>query len=215
MLFDSIPRAIRAGVVLSALLFYGHPYALGTTMYVCENPDGSRTYQNQDGGKGCRPLNLGPVTVIPSAPERKSPANATAKADPYAPSQNGAGDRRSAASGGDSGRNTPDFGAGSANGSGSGDLPGNTPSSAAGKSASRDSYDARRDRILILEEELRLERSKLASLEAEFNNGEPERQGNEKNYQRYLDRLERLKQDIMVTRENIGILENEITSISQ
>src|SRR5574341_1357638 len=44
----------------------------------------------------------------------------------------------------------------------------------------RDS-DARR----ILEGELRKEEEALAALQKEYNNGEPERQGSEKNYQRY------------------------------
>src|SRR5450631_2175100 len=48
-----------------------------------------------------------------------------------------------------------------------------------GDQRARDS-DARR----ILESELRREEDRLAALKAEYNNGEPERQGNEKNYQK-------------------------------
>src|SRR5262245_24440224 len=52
----------------------------------------------------------------------------------------------------------------------------------------RDS-DARR----ILEDELRKEQDALAALQKEYNNGEPERQGNERNYQKYLDRVAELR----------------------
>ena len=48
----------------------------------------------------------------------------------------------------------------------------------------RDS-DARR----ILEGELKREEERLAELQKEFNNGEPERHGDERNYQKYLDRV--------------------------
>ena len=48
----------------------------------------------------------------------------------------------------------------------------------------RDS-DARR----ILENELRTEEERLAALKKEYNNGQPERLGNEQNYQKYVDRV--------------------------
>ncbi|HEX6017996.1 MAG TPA: hypothetical protein VFZ28_07835, partial [Burkholderiaceae bacterium] len=48
----------------------------------------------------------------------------------------------------------------------------------------RDS-DARK----LLEAELKREEARLAELQKAFNNGEPERQGDERNYQRYLDRV--------------------------
>ena len=48
----------------------------------------------------------------------------------------------------------------------------------------RDS-DARR----ILEAELRRDEAQLATMRQEYNNGEPERLGNERNFQTYLDRV--------------------------
>jgi hypothetical protein len=67
--------------------------------------------------------------------------------------------------------------------------------------------DARR----ILEAELRKEEEKLAALRKEFNNGEPERRGDEKNYQRYLDRVEELKQSIVRKEADIAAIKRELS----
>jgi hypothetical protein len=56
-----------------------------------------------------------------------------------------------------------------------------------GRQRARDS-DARR----ILQEAAR-EEERLAEMQKEFNNGEPERRGDERNYQRYLDRVAEMK----------------------
>jgi hypothetical protein len=69
------------------------------------------------------------------------------------------------------------------------------------------------DRRAILGDELRTEETRLAELRAEYNNGEPERQGNERNYQRYLDRVQRLKDDITRTEASIGSLRRELGSV--
>ncbi len=66
--------------------------------------------------------------------------------------------------------------------------------------------DARR----ILEAELRREEDKLASLKKDYNQGEPERQGNEKNYQRYLDRVEEMKQGIARKEADIAAIKREL-----
>ena len=60
-----------------------------------------------------------------------------------------------------------------------------------GAQRARDS-DSRR----ILEGELRREEERLAEMRKEYNNGEPERQGNERNYQKYLDRVAEMKSGI-------------------
>lgn len=49
------------------------------------------------------------------------------------------------------------------------------------------------DARLILEAELRKAEARQAELRKEYNNGEPERLGSERNYQRYLDRVAELK----------------------
>lgn len=66
------------------------------------------------------------------------------------------------------------------------------------------------ERISILEEELRKEERHLGELRKEYNNGEPERQGNERNYQKYLDRVQRLKDQIASAQANLVIIRREL-----
>ena len=69
----------------------------------------------------------------------------------------------------------------------------------------RDS-DARR----ILEDELRAEEQRLAALQKDYNNGEPERQGNERNYQKYLDRVTEMKAAIARKESDIAAIKREL-----
>ena len=69
------------------------------------------------------------------------------------------------------------------------------------------------DRREILNEELRAEEKKLADLRAVFNNGEPERQGNEKNYAKYQERVASMRDDIARAEKNIEALKREIANI--
>ena len=69
------------------------------------------------------------------------------------------------------------------------------------------------DRRRILEDELRDKEAQLADLKREYNNGEPERQGNERNYQRYLDRRDRLKEDIARAESDIASIRSEIGKV--
>ena len=74
----------------------------------------------------------------------------------------------------------------------------------------RDS-DARR----ILENELRREEEKLAALKKDYNNGEPDRQGDERNYQKYLDRVAEMKAGIQRKESDIASIKREIDKLSQ
>lgn len=145
--------------------------AKGSEMFVCTGSDGVRTYQNSDGGAGCVPLNLNPITVVP-APKSSMPKAGASNSG-----------RRNEAASFDS-RTASDF-------------------------------DAKDDRMKILQEELRIEESKLKSLQDEYKNGQPDRLGNERNYQKYLDRVARLEQEIMVTNDNIEILKTELIRLSK
>lgn len=69
------------------------------------------------------------------------------------------------------------------------------------------------DRRRILQDELGKEEGRLAELRKEYNNGEPERQGNERNYQKYLDRVQRLKDDIERAEANVGTIRKELSAI--
>ncbi len=69
------------------------------------------------------------------------------------------------------------------------------------------------DRRRILEDELKKEEMRLAELRAEFNAGEPERRGDERNYQRYLDRVQRLKDDIARSESAVSSLRREMAAI--
>ncbi|MFC0251112.1 DUF4124 domain-containing protein [Massilia consociata] len=70
--------------------------------------------------------------------------------------------------------------------------------------------DERRE---ILNDELRLEQKKLADLRRDFNNGEPERQGNERNYAKYQERVAGMRDEIGRTERNIEALQREIANI--
>lgn len=77
-----------------------------------------------------------------------------------------------------------------------------------GAQRARDS-DSRR----ILEGELRREEERLAELRREYNNGEPERQGNERNYQKYLDRVADLKSGIARKESDIAAIKRELAKL--
>lgn len=69
------------------------------------------------------------------------------------------------------------------------------------------------DRRGILSEELRSEQQRLGELRKEFNNGEPERQGNEKNYAKYQARVAEMRDSIFRAEKNIEALQREIANI--
>jgi hypothetical protein len=69
------------------------------------------------------------------------------------------------------------------------------------------------DARAILEAELRREEDRLAELKREYNNGEPERQGNERNYQRYLDRVAELKAAVARKEGDIAAIKREIAKL--
>ena len=69
----------------------------------------------------------------------------------------------------------------------------------------RDS-DARR----ILETELRKDEAALAQMRKDYNNGEPERLGDERNYQKYLDRVAQMKDAIARKESDVAALKREL-----
>ena len=69
------------------------------------------------------------------------------------------------------------------------------------------------DRRTILEDELRAEERKLTDLKRDFNNGEPERQGNEKNYAKYQERVAQMRDDIGRSEKNVEALKRELANL--
>ncbi|MBQ5947109.1 DUF4124 domain-containing protein [Massilia sp. ST3] len=69
------------------------------------------------------------------------------------------------------------------------------------------------DRREILHDELRSEEKKLADLKRDFNNGEPERQGNERNYAKYQERVSGMRDDINRSERNVEALRREIANL--
>ena len=72
----------------------------------------------------------------------------------------------------------------------------------------RDS-DARR----ILEAELRREEDRLVGLKRDYANGEPERRGDERNFQKYLERVADMKAGISRTESDIAALKRELAKL--
>lgn len=69
------------------------------------------------------------------------------------------------------------------------------------------------DRRQILLDEMKTEAAKLENLKKEFNNGEPERQGNERNYAKYQERVASMKEDISRSEKNIEALKREMSNL--
>lgn len=69
------------------------------------------------------------------------------------------------------------------------------------------------DRRAILEDELKSEMQKLAELRKEFNGGEPERRGDERNYAKYQERVAAMRDGISRSEKNVDALKREIANI--
>ncbi len=66
----------------------------------------------------------------------------------------------------------------------------------------------------ILEAELQRAEARHAELLKEYNNGEPERRGDERNYQKYLDRTADLKAAILRNEADIAGIKRELARLS-
>jgi hypothetical protein len=85
-----------------------------------------------------------------------------------------------------------------------------TPRAADSKVAASEQRERDTDARRILDGELKREESKLAELKKEFNNGEPERQGGERNYAKYQERVEEMKQAIARKEADIAAIRKEL-----
>jgi hypothetical protein len=69
------------------------------------------------------------------------------------------------------------------------------------------------DRRQILQDEMRAEEQKLADIRREYNNGEPERRGDERNYAKYQERTATLKDDLARSEKNVEALKRELGNL--
>ncbi len=73
----------------------------------------------------------------------------------------------------------------------------------------RDS-DARR----ILETELRQEEERLKEMEREYNNGQPERRGEERNYEKYQERVAQMKAALERKQSDVAAIRRELSKLN-
>ncbi len=128
-------------------------------VFLCTQANGVREYRNTGDTRGCRRLDLEPLSQIPG------PA-LQAKADPSFPRIDSQLQKR------------------------------------------RD-----QDRLQILMDEVRAEENKLAALRKDYQNGEPERLGSERNYAKYQDRVALMRDEIARTEKNLEALRREIAQL--
>jgi hypothetical protein len=69
------------------------------------------------------------------------------------------------------------------------------------------------ERRRVLQTELRQAEERLANAQKEFNNGQGERRGDERNYQKYLDRMAELKDSIARYEADVQALKREISKL--
>lgn len=161
-----------------------------TSVYLCVDEHGRKTYQNTgiENKKGCKRIDLPSITTVP-APFKPSTKQTTATNSSTSTfTSNSAKSFNSA--------NSSSF------------APYDFPKVDSGTQKARDN-----DRYQILSDELKTEEAKLASLKRDFNNGEPERQGDERNYAKYQERVSQMRDNIGRTTRNIEALKREIGNL--
>ncbi|MFT3820976.1 MAG: hypothetical protein QM750_25695 [Rubrivivax sp.] len=96
-----------------------------------------------------------------------------------------------------------------ASGNGSGAAA--RPSDSKVDPAAQRQRDGEARRILL--DELQKEEDKLAVMQKDYNGGQPERRGDERNYQKYLDRVAEMKAAITRKEADISALKREIAKL--
>jgi hypothetical protein len=85
------------------------------------------------------------------------------------------------------------------------------PAAASGEKVGAEDQKARdSDARRILEAELKKEEDALAALRKAYNEGQPERRGDERNYQKYLDRVEEMKAELARKEADVAALKREL-----
>ena len=141
--------------------------------------------------RGCRVIDGAPLTVT-QAQRRQAPASAPSASGPQAGAPAAAGAAQAAAPTPGSGAQRPDARVDPA------------------VQRARDA-DARR----ILTTELRREEERLEQLKREFNNGEPERRGDERNFALYQQRVAEMRALIGRKESDIAAIRRELGKLPQ
>ncbi len=182
----SIFRVSMGGLAVTALASAGVP-AWGQERVVYRCPGSVYTDQltpKEAQRMGCRTLDGTPISVIQvNRPTKLAPPPRSEGAPRPAPSASSMG--------------------GGAPSQGGGGLRVD-----AKEQRARDS-DARR----ILEAELRREQERLAAMRQEFNNGEPERRGEERNFAKYQERVNEMKAAIQRKEADVQALQRELSKL--
>ena len=89
--------------------------------------------------------------------------------------------------------------------------PAAAPGSAASRVDAQEQKARDSDARKILQDELIKAQAQLDVLQKEYNNGQPERRGDEKNFQKYLDRTADLKAQIARTESDITAITRELS----
>jgi hypothetical protein len=98
-----------------------------------------------------------------------------------------------------------------------GTPPGNGANGGKGEGTKVDAKDQRArdsDARAILEAELKREEEALAALQKDFNNGEPDRNGDERNYARYQERVEEMRNAIARKQADVAALRRELSKLT-
>ena len=85
-----------------------------------------------------------------------------------------------------------------------------SPGTAASRVDAQEQKQRDTDSRKILQDELIKAQAQLEALQKEYNNGQPERRGDEKNNQKYLDRTADLKASIARTESDINAITREL-----
>ena len=75
--------------------------------------------------------------------------------------------------------------------------------------------NAIREQRKEIERRIAEETTQLEMTRAEYKDGKPDRQGSERNYQRYLDRVERLKNEINAREMSLQALQRELEQMPE
>lgn len=92
--------------------------------------------------------------------------------------------------------------------------PSTTPRAADTRVAPAEQRARDADKRRILEGELSREEERLAGLKRDYAGGQPERRGDERNYQKYLDRVAEMKAGIERSESDIAALKRELGKLA-